>query len=75
MPVAESIKCRCLEPDPVGPWVLGLRKCAKCGKVANWREFEEACTVGELLTAVVESNESDKEVQEPGGQDNGIKTI
>ena len=40
MPVVDAVKCRCEVPQPTGPFVCGMRKCKKCGKVANWRKFE-----------------------------------
>ena len=38
--IREQHRCTCPEPDPVGPYVIGARKCSKCGLVANWRDFE-----------------------------------
>lgn len=40
MPIKEEAKCRCKEPKPVGPFVMGAQKCETCGKVANWKELE-----------------------------------
>lgn len=40
MSIVESARCTCATPDPVGPFVIGVRKCATCGKVANWRDWE-----------------------------------
>jgi disulfide oxidoreductase YuzD len=40
--IVEENKCKCEKPEPVGPFVYGaFQKCAKCGKVANWKDFEE----------------------------------
>jgi len=41
MPVVEDAKCRCETPAPVGAYLFGsFRKCARCGKIANWRDLE-----------------------------------
>lgn len=39
MTVREEARCACETPVPVGPTVIGVRKCARCGKVANWRDW------------------------------------
>ncbi len=41
MAIKDEAKCQCDVPEPTGPWIFGARKCAKCGKVANWRELEK----------------------------------
>lgn len=41
MTVAESARCRCEHPDPHGAFVFGLQLCLHCGRVANWRDFED----------------------------------
>jgi hypothetical protein len=39
--VVENQKCRCEKPEPTGAYICGaFQLCAKCKKVANWREFE-----------------------------------
>jgi len=39
--VVEGQKCRCENPGPTGAYLFGaFQLCAKCHKIANWRDFE-----------------------------------
>lgn len=39
--IDEAMKCKCEAPQPMGPFIYGLQKCATCGKIANWKQFED----------------------------------
>jgi hypothetical protein len=39
--IDEAMKCKCETPKPMGPFIYGLQKCATCGKIANWLQFED----------------------------------
>jgi hypothetical protein len=41
-PIVESARCGCEKPEPTGGYIAGaFQLCAKCKKIANWREFED----------------------------------
>lgn len=41
MAIREEAKCRCEVPEPRGiSDCLGAIQCAKCKRIANWREWE-----------------------------------
>lgn len=41
MSIVEGAKCQCAEPEPKGfKDCFGAVQCAKCKKVANWRDLE-----------------------------------
>ena len=42
MPIVEGAKCQCPEQDQAtGHSVAGVDVCPKCGKVRQWKKFEE----------------------------------